>query len=222
MKQHLAAIRMLGDWLVVSQVLPVNPARCDTMVYVRRQVSAVVVVLGSALSWAANLHKLGAATGDVPATWLGLALLAVVLPRCFVYALTPRKLRFWERWEYSFDTPITEAIRRVIAATPDHSWATEASVDRHIFVKVLHRKMCNGDLSVAGSRLEFEKPSPISKTRCQSLTPAVGLVPGGRVSHLLHSEISEDHRASEIYRNLHVRSIDLDRLWPHAKQPARG
>ncbi len=26
-KQHLAAIRMLGDWLVVSQVLPVNPAR---------------------------------------------------------------------------------------------------------------------------------------------------------------------------------------------------
>ena len=25
-KQHLAAIRMLGDWLVVSQVLPVNPA----------------------------------------------------------------------------------------------------------------------------------------------------------------------------------------------------
>ena len=26
MKQHLAAIRMLGDWLVVSQVLPVNPA----------------------------------------------------------------------------------------------------------------------------------------------------------------------------------------------------
>ena len=26
MKQHLAAIRMLGDWLVVSQVLPINPA----------------------------------------------------------------------------------------------------------------------------------------------------------------------------------------------------
>ena len=26
MKQHLAAIRMLGDWLVVSQILPVNPA----------------------------------------------------------------------------------------------------------------------------------------------------------------------------------------------------
>ena len=26
MKQHLAAIRMLGDWLVVNQVLPVNPA----------------------------------------------------------------------------------------------------------------------------------------------------------------------------------------------------
>ena len=26
LKQHLAAIRMLGDWLVVSQVLPVNPA----------------------------------------------------------------------------------------------------------------------------------------------------------------------------------------------------
>ena len=25
-KQHVAAIRMLGDWLVVSQVLPVNPA----------------------------------------------------------------------------------------------------------------------------------------------------------------------------------------------------
>ena len=25
-KQHLAALRMLGDWLVVSQVLPVNPA----------------------------------------------------------------------------------------------------------------------------------------------------------------------------------------------------
>ena len=25
-KQHLAAIRMLGDWLVVSQLLPVNPA----------------------------------------------------------------------------------------------------------------------------------------------------------------------------------------------------
>ena len=25
-KQHLAAIRMLGDWFVVSQVLPVNPA----------------------------------------------------------------------------------------------------------------------------------------------------------------------------------------------------
>ncbi len=25
-KQHLAAIRMLGDWLVVSQVLPVNSA----------------------------------------------------------------------------------------------------------------------------------------------------------------------------------------------------
>ena len=25
MKQHLAAIRMLGDWLLVSQVLPVNP-----------------------------------------------------------------------------------------------------------------------------------------------------------------------------------------------------
>ena len=25
-KQHLAAIRMLGDWLVVNQVLPVNPA----------------------------------------------------------------------------------------------------------------------------------------------------------------------------------------------------
>ena len=25
-RQHLAAIRMLGDWLVVSQVLPVNPA----------------------------------------------------------------------------------------------------------------------------------------------------------------------------------------------------
>ena len=25
-KQHLAAIRMLGDWLVVSQVLAVNPA----------------------------------------------------------------------------------------------------------------------------------------------------------------------------------------------------
>ena len=25
-KQHLAAIRMLGNWLVVSQVLPVNPA----------------------------------------------------------------------------------------------------------------------------------------------------------------------------------------------------
>ena len=25
-KHHLAAIRMLGDWLVVSQVLPVNPA----------------------------------------------------------------------------------------------------------------------------------------------------------------------------------------------------
>ena len=25
-KQHLAAIRMLCDWLVVSQVLPVNPA----------------------------------------------------------------------------------------------------------------------------------------------------------------------------------------------------
>ena len=24
-KQHLAALRMLGDWLVVSQVLPVNP-----------------------------------------------------------------------------------------------------------------------------------------------------------------------------------------------------
>ncbi|MCY4509520.1 MAG: hypothetical protein OXG35_21530 [Acidobacteria bacterium] len=26
MKQHLAAIRMLCDWLVVNQVLPVNPA----------------------------------------------------------------------------------------------------------------------------------------------------------------------------------------------------
>ena len=26
-KQHLAAIRMLGDWLVVNQVLPVNPGR---------------------------------------------------------------------------------------------------------------------------------------------------------------------------------------------------
>ena len=25
-KQHLAALRMLGDWLVVSQVIPVNPA----------------------------------------------------------------------------------------------------------------------------------------------------------------------------------------------------
>ena len=25
-KQHLAAIRMLGDWLVVSQVVPLNPA----------------------------------------------------------------------------------------------------------------------------------------------------------------------------------------------------
>ena len=25
-KQHLAAIRMLGDWLVVSQIIPVNPA----------------------------------------------------------------------------------------------------------------------------------------------------------------------------------------------------
>ena len=25
-KQHLTAIRMLGDWLVVSQVIPVNPA----------------------------------------------------------------------------------------------------------------------------------------------------------------------------------------------------
>ena len=25
-KQHLAALRTLGDWLVVSQVLPVNPA----------------------------------------------------------------------------------------------------------------------------------------------------------------------------------------------------
>ena len=25
-KQHLPAIRMLGDWLVLSQVLPVNPA----------------------------------------------------------------------------------------------------------------------------------------------------------------------------------------------------
>ena len=25
-KQHLAAIRMLGDWLVVNQILPVNPA----------------------------------------------------------------------------------------------------------------------------------------------------------------------------------------------------
>ena len=25
-KQHLAAIRMFGDWLVVSQVIPVNPA----------------------------------------------------------------------------------------------------------------------------------------------------------------------------------------------------
>ena len=25
-KQHLAAIRMLGDWLVVTQIIPVNPA----------------------------------------------------------------------------------------------------------------------------------------------------------------------------------------------------
>ena len=25
-KQHSAAIRMLGDWLVVSQIIPVNPA----------------------------------------------------------------------------------------------------------------------------------------------------------------------------------------------------
>ena len=31
-KQHLAAIRMLGDWLVVSQVLPVNPAAAKHVV----------------------------------------------------------------------------------------------------------------------------------------------------------------------------------------------
>ena len=192
-----------------------------TMVCVRRQLGAAVGVLAGALSWATGLQRLGTATGDAPAPWLGLALLVVVLPPCFVYALAPRKLRFWERWEYPFDTPIAEAIRRVIAATPDHSWATEASADTHVFVKVLHRKMCNGDLSVAGSCREFERPDPISKARCQALTPAVGLVPGGRVSHLLHSEISEDHRASEVYRNLHVRSADLDRLWPHAKQPPR-
>ena len=28
-KQHLAAIRMLFDWLVVGQVLPFNPARAQ-------------------------------------------------------------------------------------------------------------------------------------------------------------------------------------------------
>ena len=163
---------------------------------------------------------LGAAARDVPPTWIDVILLvAVVL--CAVYALAPRQLRFWEQWEYPFDTPIAEAIRRVIAATPDHSYATEASADEHVFVKVLHRKMCDGDLSVAGSCREFEKPSLISKARCRLLTPAVGLVPGGRMSHLLRSEIRNDHRASEVYRNLHVRSLDLDRLWPHAARPAR-
>ena len=30
--------------------------------------------------------------------------------------------------------------------------------------------------------------------RYRSLTPAVGLVPGGRVTHLLRSEIRDDHR----------------------------
>ncbi len=159
------------------------------MVCVRGQVRAVVGAFGIALSWATSLHRLGAATDDVPATWLDPVLVTVVL-LCAVYALAPRQLRLWERWEYPFDMPIAEAIRRVIATTPDHSWATEAAADTHVFVKVLHRKMCEGDLSVAGSCREFEKPSPISKARCRSLTPSVGLAPGW----------------------LHVRSADLYRL----------
>ena len=189
------------------------------MVRVRGQVRAAVGAVGIALSWATSLHRLAAGTGDSPVTWLDSALVTGAL-LCAVYALAPRQFRLWERWECSFDMPIAEAIRRVIAATPDHSWATEASADTHVFVEVLHRKMCEGDLSVAGSCRDFEKLSPISKARCRSLTPSVGLVPGGRVTHLLHSEI-RDYRASAVYRNLHVRSADLYRLWPHARPSAQ-
>ena len=183
---------------------------------VRREVSVAASALGSL---AASVRSLRAAAGDVPPTWIDVALpVSVVL--CAVYALAPRQLRFWERWEHPFDTTIADATRCVIAATPDHAWPSYASADTHVFVKVLHRAMCEGDLSVAGSSSDFEGIRPISKTRCRSLTPAVGLVPGGRVTHLLRSEEIRNYRPSEVYRNLHVRSVDLYRLWPHAKQPA--
>ena len=72
-RQHLAAIRMLGDWLVVSQVLPVNPAAAvrGPKHVVTKGATPVLSRAGARKLLKSNRHELpgrapgpGAALGD--------------------------------------------------------------------------------------------------------------------------------------------------------------
>ena len=73
-KQHLAALRMLGDWLVVSQVLPVNPAAT-----VRRPTHVVTTGATPVLSPAEARRLLEAIDPGTLAGLRDLALVSVML-----------------------------------------------------------------------------------------------------------------------------------------------
>ena len=78
-KQHLAAIRMLGDWLVVSQVLPVNPAEA------RRLLEAIdtgTLELSDKIARrAAEQNRLSRRSTLTGLAGIGVAVLAWIFPR---------------------------------------------------------------------------------------------------------------------------------------------
>jgi len=63
-KQHLAALRMLFDWLVVGQVLPVNPGSCRARPQTFREKGKDAGTRGRGSAGAARFHR------NRPADWL--------------------------------------------------------------------------------------------------------------------------------------------------------
>ena len=123
-----------------------------------------------------------------------------------------------------FDVPILDAIHYIAQATPS-SYQGSRAIELHAF-GVLHRRMCEGKLPVAGRLGEDGDLRQISSQECKMLVPQEVVVPlhptapNGVMFALIYADELEslptavEMERVQWYVGLRVRSRDLYRLWP--------
>lgn len=125
-----------------------------------------------------------------------------------------------------FDIPIRNAIIHA-ANTTDHSYGDPILRDRHFF-QLLHKRMCVGELLVAGREGEAGMLARIRPRKCRRLSPREIVVPKNPgtpegIRYCLVDKAADPpvEPLQEVefrgFLGLRVRSRDLYRMWPTPK-----